>query len=99
MWGSIATRTRSSPRTVAAPRPRSPQSGGAGCKQQNVYCVPPVEDVTVRYRIAESKRIARVSLFVHAAYSKWIDGNMLYVILAGLDNYQPAVNKTALSEN
>jgi len=66
-----------------------------GCKyespQQNVYYIPPIENVVVRYRIPRGKRVASVRLFAPAAMSHRVEGGVLHVRLPKVDKYQGLV--------
>lgn len=63
-----------------------------GCKMerilQNVYYIPPIENVTVRFKIPEEKEIKEVKLFVTAEYSYYTEKNILYINLPKVENYQ-----------
>jgi len=66
-----------------------------GCKhespQQNVYYIPAIENVTVRYKIPHGKRVTGVTLFAPAAFSHHVERDVLHVILPKVDKYQGIV--------
>ena len=66
-----------------------------GCKhespQQNVYYIPPIENVVIRYKIPRGKRITGVRLFVRADYSHRVEQDVLYVTLPKVDKYQGVI--------
>ncbi len=66
-----------------------------GCKHesphQNVYYIPPVENVIVRYKIPRGKRVTRVRLFIPAEYSQRIKQDVLHVTLPTVDRYQGVI--------
>ena len=55
---------------------------------QNLYHLPPVNDVTVTYRLPKGKTLKGVRLFVPAEYSVTTAGNAVHVHLARVDSYQ-----------
>ena len=63
-----------------------------GCKhessQQNVYYIPPIENVVVRYKVPRGKRVTGVRLFVPADYSQRVEQDVLHVTLPKVDKYQ-----------
>ena len=58
---------------------------------QNVYHIPPVEDVTIKFRIPAGKKISKVSSFVQADITRKIEGAILSMNLSGIENYQGVV--------
>lgn len=60
-------------------------------EQQEVYYIPPVKDVVVRYQVPRGKRVTGVKLFVPAEFSQRVEGNVLSVTLPKVDNYQGVV--------
>ena len=66
-----------------------------GCKhespQQNVYYIPPIEHVVVRYKIPRSKQVTDVRLFVPADFSHRVEQGVLHVTLPRVDKYQGVV--------
>jgi hypothetical protein len=66
-----------------------------GCRhespRQNLYYLPPVENVTVRYPVPPGKRVAAVKLFVPAAFSQRVQENVLHITLPELGKYQGIV--------
>jgi len=66
-----------------------------GCKQerpqQKVYYIPPVGDVTVRFRIPPGKSVRNVSLFVPTAFSYTQDKDTLQITLPKVEKYQAVV--------
>jgi hypothetical protein len=63
-----------------------------GCKyespQQNVYYIPPVENVVVRYKVPRGKRVTDVKMFTPAEYSYHVEQNVLHVSIPEIDKYQ-----------
>jgi hypothetical protein len=68
-----------------------------GCKleqpQQKVYHIPPIEDVTIRYRIPPGKSVRKVSLFVPAAFGRTHKKDTLQITLPRIEDYQAVVFK------
>lgn len=66
-----------------------------GCKQerpqQKVYYIPPMEDVTIRFRLPPGKSVRNVSLFVPASFSYTQDKDTLQVTLPKVEKYQAVV--------
>ena len=66
-----------------------------GCKhespQQNVYYIPPVESVVVRYKIPEGKQVSNVRLFIPADHSQHVEQGVLHVTLPKVENYQGVI--------
>lgn len=66
-----------------------------GCKQerpqQKVYYVPPIENVTIRFRIPPGKSIRNVSLFIPAPFSYTQEKDTLQVTLPKIEKYQAVV--------
>jgi hypothetical protein len=59
--------------------------------QQNVYYIPPIENVVIRYKIPDGKRVSRVQLFVPAPYSQRVLDGVLHVTLPRVDHYQGVI--------
>jgi hypothetical protein len=55
---------------------------------QNLYHLPPVDDVTIRYRIPEGKKLKGIRLFVPAEYSQKTVGNIVHIHIPKVGNYQ-----------
>ena len=68
-----------------------------GCKleqpQQKVYHIPPIEDVTIRYRIPPGKSVRKVSLFIPAAFGRTHKKDTLQITLPRIEDYQAVVFK------
>jgi hypothetical protein len=66
-----------------------------GCKyespQQNVYYIPPIENVVMRYKVPRGKRVTGVRLFIPAEHSHRVERNVLHVSLPEIDKYQGVV--------
>ena len=66
-----------------------------GCKhespQQNVYYIPPVENVVIRYKVPSGKRVTGVRLFVPADFSQRVREGVLCVTLPKVDRYQGVI--------
>jgi hypothetical protein len=55
---------------------------------QNLYHLPPVEDVNIRYRIPEGKKLKGIRLFVPAEHSHKTAGKVVHIRLPKIDKYQ-----------
>lgn len=55
---------------------------------QNFYNVPPVDDVTIKCKIPEGKKLKGIHMFVPAAYSHKIIGDVVEIHLHRVDKYQ-----------
>jgi hypothetical protein len=55
---------------------------------QNLYHLPPVDDVTIRYRIPEGKKLKGIRLFVPAEYSHKTVGKIVHIRLPKVGHYQ-----------
>ncbi|MFC2077065.1 beta-galactosidase trimerization domain-containing protein [candidate division KSB1 bacterium] len=66
-----------------------------GCKleriQQNVYYIPPIENVRIKLAIPKGKTVTAVKPFVPAGLDYRTEGGILYIDLARIDNYQALV--------
>ncbi|MFC2125700.1 beta-galactosidase trimerization domain-containing protein [Bacteroidota bacterium] len=63
-----------------------------GCKfekpLQTVYYIPPIKDVTVKYKIPNDKEVKKIKLFVPAEFSQHIEKDILYIKLPRIEKYQ-----------
>ena len=59
--------------------------------QQNVYYIPPVENVTIKYKIPNGKKIKKIGLFVPAEFSQYSKGNILYITFPRVEKYQGVI--------
>jgi len=63
-----------------------------GCKieriQQNVYYIPPIENVSIKFNIPKGKNIKSINLFVPAPFSQHIEDDALFINFPRIDNYQ-----------
>jgi len=63
-----------------------------GCKieriQQNVYYIPPIENVDIKFNIPKGKKIKSISLFIPAPFSQHIEDDALFINFPRIDNYQ-----------
>jgi len=55
---------------------------------QNLYHLPPVDNVTVRYRLPAGTKLEAVRLFVPADFSSETTGDVVHVRLPRIDAYQ-----------
>lgn len=55
---------------------------------QNVYYIPPIENVTIKFRIPDGKKIKNISSFVPVDFSQTCDKNILNINLPRVDKYQ-----------
>ena len=66
-----------------------------GCKLekvlQNVYYIPPIEDVLVKYKIPDGKGIKDIKLFIPAEFSHYREKDILYIKLPRIEKYQGIV--------
>jgi len=66
-----------------------------GCKhespQQNVYYIPPVENVVIRYRVPPGRQVSGVKLFAPANFTHRVDGGVLQVTLPKVEKYQGVI--------
>ncbi|MFC1558400.1 beta-galactosidase trimerization domain-containing protein [candidate division KSB1 bacterium] len=66
-----------------------------GCKLervlQNVYHIPPIEDVLVKYKIPNGKSIKNIKLFIPAEFSHFIEEDILNIKLPRIEKYQGIV--------
>ena len=58
---------------------------------QNVYYIPPVENVTIKFRIPEGKKIKTIISFVPVKFSQRQENNFLYITLPTVEKYQGIV--------
>ncbi len=67
----------------------------AGCKQgstrQNIYYIPPIDNVVIKYNIPRGKKIKKVALFVPGEFSHKRNDNTLYITLPKIDKYQAVI--------
>jgi len=70
-----------------------------GCKyespQQNVYYIPPVENVIARYRVPRGRRVTGVQLFIPAKYSYHVEQGVLHVSIPEVGKYQGVIIELA----
>jgi hypothetical protein len=63
-----------------------------GCKfekpLQNVYYIPPIEDVTIRCKIPQGKKVANVTLFISEKFTYQSKKDILSIHLPRVGNYQ-----------
>lgn len=66
-----------------------------GCKHerilQNVYYIPPIEDVLIKYKIPDGKIIKLIELFIPEEFSHYREKDILYIELPRVDKYQGVV--------
>ncbi len=55
---------------------------------QNIYYIPPIENVKIKVRIPESKEIKKITSFVPAEFSQKRERDILEITLPRIDNYQ-----------
>ena len=60
-------------------------------EQQEVYYLPPIDNVVIRVRIPDGKRVGRIQLFVPTEFSQRTIGGQLQVTLPRVENYQGLV--------
>ncbi len=58
---------------------------------QNVYYIPPINNVTIQFRIPQGKKIKQIQLFVPSEFTHKRDGNIEYINLEQVDKYQGVV--------
>ncbi len=58
---------------------------------QNIYYIPPVENVTIKVRIPDGKEIKNISSFVPVAFSQKRVNNILHITLPRVEKYQGIV--------
>lgn len=58
---------------------------------QNAYYIPPVENVTIIYKIPEGKKLKKISLFVPGKFSKKIRNGDLFIKISRIGQYQGIV--------
>ncbi len=60
-------------------------------KWQNLYYVPPIKNVTIKFRIPNGKKIKTVSSFIPVKLSKRQDNQILTITIPRIDKYQGIV--------
>jgi hypothetical protein len=55
---------------------------------QNVYYIPPIENVIIKFKIPAGKKITKVSSFVPVEFSQKQEKNILYITLPRIDKFQ-----------
>lgn len=55
---------------------------------QNVYKIPPIENVEIKYKIPVGKRVKKITSFIPVDLSKEQDKNILYIKLSQVEKYQ-----------
>lgn len=58
---------------------------------QNVYYLPPIENIVIKYKVPDGKKIKNISLFVPADFSQKQVKNILHITLKTVDKYQGIV--------
>ena len=58
---------------------------------QNVYYIPPIDNVTIKFRIPDGKRIKNISSFVPVEFTQKQDKDILRITLPIIDKYQSIV--------
>jgi hypothetical protein len=58
---------------------------------QNLYHIPPVENVTVKFRVPAGKKVNKVSSFIRADFSQRQEKDILYITFPEIKNYQGVV--------
>lgn len=58
---------------------------------QNVYYIPSLEDIKIRFRIPEGKKVREIKLFVPGEFSQKKSGDILSVNILKLNNYQGVI--------
>jgi hypothetical protein len=58
---------------------------------QNVYYIPPIENVTIKFKIPAGKRINKITSFVPIDFSKKKEKNTQYITLPRVEKYQGIV--------
>ncbi len=66
-----------------------------GCKlermRQNVYYIPTINNVIIKYNVPHGKKIRKVALFVPGEFYRHIKNNTLYINLSKVDKYQAVI--------
>ena len=60
---------------------------------QNVYYIPTIENVTIKFSIPDGKMIKNISSFVPAKLTQKLDRNILSITISYIDKYQGIVIK------
>jgi hypothetical protein len=58
---------------------------------QNIYYIPPIENVTIKVRIPDGKKIKNITSFVPVAFSQKRENNILEITLSRIEKYQAIV--------
>jgi hypothetical protein len=58
---------------------------------QNVYYIPPIDNVTIKFRIPDGKKIKNISTFVPIKFIQQQDKDILRITLPRIDKYQGIV--------
>jgi hypothetical protein len=61
---------------------------------QNIYYIPPIENVTIKVKIPDRKKIKNITSFVPVAFSQKIKNNILEITLPRIEKYQAIVIET-----
>ena len=58
---------------------------------QNIYYIPPIENVTIKVRIPDGKEIKNITSFVPVEFSQKRENNILKITLPRIEKYQAIV--------
>jgi len=58
---------------------------------QNIYYIPPIENVTIKVRIPDGKKIKNITSFLPVAFSQKRENNILEITLSRIEKYQAIV--------
>ena len=58
---------------------------------QNIYYIPPIENVTIKVRIPDGKEIKNITSFVPVVFSQKRENNILHITLPRVEKYQAIV--------
>jgi hypothetical protein len=58
---------------------------------QNEYYIPPIEKVTIKYRIPDNKKVKKIALFIPQKFTQKKEKDFLYITLPRIDKYQAVI--------